>query len=164
LVVALYFTRLLEKASSPSPILSCSTAIFLHHSIAGLPSPTSHPLVAMSREIAKRTRVAGQNVKKPLLGSHVRRLFELWLYSPSSNLHSVMKLAAVCLCYSGFFRFSDLMIIQWQKIRFLPSHMEFLLEKGKTDQYRAGRWVLIARVGGLYCPVGLVEFLLKFGL
>jgi hypothetical protein len=163
LVVALYFTRLLASASSPSPILSCSAAIYLHHSIAGLPSPTAHPLVAMAREIAKRTRVAGRNVKRPLLASHIRKLFELWLYADSSNLHTVMKLSAVCLCYAGFLRFSDLMSVQWHKIRFLPSHMELFLEKSKTDQYRAGRWVLISRVGGLYCPVQLVEFPLAFG-
>jgi hypothetical protein len=163
LVVALYFTRLMEKASSPSPILTCSAAIFHHHSIAGLVSPTSCPLVAMSREIAKRIRVAGRNVKKLLLGSHIRRLFELWLYDHTSNLHSVIELTAVSLCYTGFLRFSDLMTIQWHEIRFLPSHMEIFLEKGKTDQYRSGRWVLIARVGGLHCPVALVEFLLELG-
>jgi hypothetical protein len=117
----------------------------------------------MAREIAKRSRVAGQNVKKPLLASHVRSLFELWLYAPSSNLHSVMKLTAICLCYAGFLRFSDLMTVQWQEIRFLPTHMELFVEKSKTDQYRAGCWVLISRVGGLYCPVALVEFLLVIG-
>jgi integrase len=118
----------------------------------------------VAREIAKRLKVAGRNVKKPLLASHVRRLFELWLYDQSSNLQSVMKLTAVTLCYAGFLRFSDLMMIQWQEIRFLSSHMEIFLEKGKTDQYRSGRWVLIARVGGLYCAVALVEFLLELGL
>jgi hypothetical protein len=170
LVVALYFTRLLASASSPSPILSCSAAVYLHHSIAGLPSPTAHPLVAMAREIAKRTRVAGCNVKKPLQASHIRKLFELWLYADSSNLHTVMKLSAVCLCYTGFFWFLDLMTMQWHEIRFLPSHMELFFEKSKTDQYRAGRWVLISRFGGLYCPVQLVEFysrsdsMLRWGL
>jgi hypothetical protein len=163
LVVALYFTLLLLAAKSPSSVLSCSAAIFLHHSIAGLPSPTQHPLVAMAREIAKRSRVAGQNVKKPLLASHVRSLFELWLYAPSGNLHSVLKLTAICLCYAGFLRFSDLMTVQWQEIRFLPTHMELFMEKSKTDQYWAGSWVLISRVGGLYCPVALVEFLLAIG-
>jgi integrase len=74
-----------------------------------------------------------------------------------------MKLAAVTLCYVGFLRFSDLMLIQWQEIRILPTHMEFFLEKSKTDQYREGRWVLIARAGGLFCPVKLVEDLIRVG-
>jgi hypothetical protein len=117
----------------------------------------------MAREIAKRTRVAGQKVKRPLLASHIRKLFELWLYADSSNLHTVMKLSNICLCYAGFLRFSDVMTVQWHEIRFLSSHMELFLEKSKTDQYRAGRWVLISRVGGLYCPVQLVELLLALG-
>lgn len=163
LTVALYFTLLLRSASSPSPVLSTSAAIFLYHSLAGLPSPTRNPLVAMAREIAKRTKVAGQNVKKPFLASHCRRLFELWHLSASANLHTRMKLMAVILCYAGFLRFSDLIIVQWHEIRFLPSHMELFLEKSKTDQYRQGRWVLIARVGGPFCPVTLTEYVLFLG-
>jgi hypothetical protein len=78
LVVALYFTLLLRTANSPSPILACSGAIFLFHSIVGFASPTSHPMVKMAREIAKRTKLAGQNARKPFLASHIRKLFELW--------------------------------------------------------------------------------------
>jgi integrase len=74
-----------------------------------------------------------------------------------------MKLSAVVLCYVGFLRFSDLIIVQWHEIRFLPSHMELFLEKSKTDQYRVGRWVFIARVGGVYCHVSLIEHLLRRG-
>jgi hypothetical protein len=37
LTVALYFTKILRSATSPSPVLSCSGAIFLHHHLAGLP-------------------------------------------------------------------------------------------------------------------------------
>jgi hypothetical protein len=41
--------------------------------------------------------------------------------------------------------------------------MELFLERTKTDQYREGRWVLIARIPGRYCPVALVERLLRDG-
>lgn len=163
LSVALYLTLLLRSAKSPSPILTCSASIYLHHSLAGFPSPTQHSLVAMVREIAKRTRLSGQNVKSPLLASHVRRLFDTWRWGSEHSLHSVMRLTAVCLCFAGFLRCSDLLTIQWQEIRFLPSHMELFIEKSKTDQYRAGRWVLIARVAGPYCPVGLTEHLITLG-
>jgi hypothetical protein len=163
LTVALYLTKLLRTADSPSPVLTCSGAIYLHHQLAGLPSPTQHPLVSMSREIAKRIKLSGQNVKKPFLASHIRRLFEFWRYSPSANLFDLMRLSAVTLCFAGFLRFSDLMTVQWHEIRFFPSHMELFLEKSKTDQYRDGRWVLIARVSGRFCPVTLVEHLLRVG-
>jgi hypothetical protein len=41
--------------------------------------------------------------------------------------------------------------------------MEIFLEKSKTDQHQTGAWILIARVGGLFCPVALVECLLQLG-
>jgi hypothetical protein len=155
--------KLLEQATSPSPVLTCSAAIFFHHSVAGLKSPTDHHLVALSREIACRSLQAGQRVKQPLLASHIRRLFGFWRFSDRHSLHDLIKLVSVTLCYIGFLRFSGLMVIQWYEVRFLPSHMEIFLEKTKTDQYRVGRWVLIARVDGIFCPVRLVEDLLVRG-
>jgi hypothetical protein len=163
LTVSLYLTKLMRTASSPSPVLTCSGAIFLHYQLAGLPSPTQHPLVAMTREFARRSKVAGRNVKRPLLASHIRRLFKLWFYAPGSSLHDWMRLTAVVLAYVGFLRFSDLMVIQWNEIRFFDTHMELFLKKTKTDQVREGRWVLCARMGGRFCPVALVEQLLRAG-
>jgi hypothetical protein len=157
LIVALYLMKLLDQAKSPSPVLTCSAAIYFHHSVASLESPTGHHLVAMSREIAMRSLQAGQQVKQPLLASHIRCLFSFLRFPAQHSLHDLMKLVAVTLCYVGFFRFSDLMVIQWHEIRFLLSHMEISSEKTKTGQYREGRWVLVSRVGGAYCPVRLVE-------
>ncbi|GAQ83018.1 Sec14p-like phosphatidylinositol transfer family protein [Klebsormidium nitens] len=74
-----------------------------------------------------------------------------------------MKLLSVLLCYAGFLRFSDVILVQWHEIRFLPTHMELFLEKSKTDHYRVGRWVLIARVGGPFCPVTFTEYVLFLG-
>lgn len=163
LTVALYFTFLLCSAKTPSPVLTCSGAIFFHHSIAGLRSPTQHPMVAMARQIARRTLAKGKNQKKPLLASHIFQFFDAWLLSPGADLLSAMKLAAIALCYAGFFRFSDLMAVQWQEIRFESTHMECFLEKSKTDQFRESRWVLISRVGGDRCVVQLVERLIHLG-
>jgi hypothetical protein len=86
LTVALYMMRLLRTAKTPSPLLTFSGAIYFHHSLAGLPSPTSHSLVAMAREAARRIRVAGLNQKLPFLPSHIRHLFGLW-GGPSATLH-----------------------------------------------------------------------------
>jgi hypothetical protein len=159
----MYLVRLLGQSKSPSPVLTCSAAICFYHSVAGLESPTKHHVVGMPREIARRSLQAGQQVKQPLLALHVRRLFAIWRLPADHTLHELMKLSAVVLCYVGFLRFLDLIIVQWHEIRFLPLHMELFLEKSKTDQYRVGLWVLIARVGGVYCHVSLIEHLLRQG-
>jgi hypothetical protein len=163
LVVALYFTLLLRTTNSPSPILACSVAIFSFLSIASFASPTSHPMVKMAREIANRTKLVGQNARKPFLASHICKLFELWHQPEGTNLHELMKVVAITLCFVGFSRYSDLMV-QLEELLFFPTHMELFIEKSKTDQYCKGRWVLIARVGGPFRPVALVEELLFEGV
>jgi hypothetical protein len=134
--VDLYLTKILRTAQSPSPVLSCFGAIFLNHSLAGLSSPTHHPMVAMAWEIARHTKVAGRNVRKPFLASHIRRLFSLWLFAPQSTLADIMRLSTICLSFFAFLRYSVLVTIQWQEIQFLLTHIELFLEKSKTDQYR----------------------------
>ena len=37
------------------------------------------------------------------------------------------------------------------------SHMELFVESSKTDQFRDGAWLVIARTGTNLCPVAMVE-------
>ncbi|KXZ41458.1 hypothetical protein GPECTOR_456g360 [Gonium pectorale] len=41
--------------------------------------------------------------------------------------------------------------------------MEIFHPRSKTDQLRKGAWVVVGRVGGAACPVGLTERLLERG-
>jgi hypothetical protein len=153
----------LRTARTPCPLSTFSSAVYLNHSLAGLPSPTNHPLVAMACETARRIKTAGVNQKRPFLASQIRRLFELW-GGPSAKLHQLMKLTAVTLCYVSFFRFDDLVAIQWQSIKFVGElHMELLIPDSKTDQNQLGETVFLARLGGPFCSVSLVCRLLEAG-
>ncbi|GAQ81891.1 hypothetical protein KFL_000940010, partial [Klebsormidium nitens] len=162
LTVALYMMRLLRTANTPSPLKTFSGAVYFNHTLAGLPSPTNHPIVRMAREAARRLKIAGQNQKRPFLASQIRRLFSIWA-GDTATLHSLMKLTAIVLCYTSFFRYDDLVAVRWQDIKFLPSHAELFVPESKTDQYRQGDSVFIARLGGQFCPVGLIERLLQVG-
>lgn len=155
--------KLLRTARTPSPLLTFSGAVYLNHSLAGLPSPTNHPLVRMARETARRLKVAGLNKKRPFLASQVRRLVELWGH-PSATLYQIMKLAAITLCYVSFLCYDDLVAVQWQSIKFVSqSHMEIFLPDSKTDQYHHGTSIYVARLDGPFCPVSLVQRLIEIG-
>jgi hypothetical protein len=163
LLVALYMTQLLRSARSPAPILSFSAAVYFFHTLAGHPSPTDHPLVGLAREIARRTRVAGQNKKQPLLASQIRQILTAWA-GPHASLHHLMKATVITTCFVAFLRADSLLTLQWEDVRFVgQSHMELFLERSKTDQYREGAWTLVARIGGPFCPVALVERLITLG-
>lgn len=67
LLVALYMMLLLRTATSPATVLTFLGAVYLYHTLAGYPSPIEHQLVCMAREVARRTKLSGQNAKKPFL-------------------------------------------------------------------------------------------------
>ncbi|GAQ87462.1 hypothetical protein KFL_003550010, partial [Klebsormidium nitens] len=74
-----------------------------------------------------------------------------------------MKLSAIVLCYVSFFRFDDLIAIRWQDLKFSCTHLELYVPDSKTDQYRKGETIFVARLGGQFCPVALIERLLTVG-
>ena len=47
--------------------------------------------------------------------------------------------------------------IKLSNIKLFQSHIELLLEKSKTNVYRQGNTVIIARTGGATCPVTILE-------
>ena len=65
------------------------------------------------------------------------------------------------LGYSGFLRFSELANIKASNIIFHDTHVEITIESSKTDVYRQGNTVLIARTNSDLCPVRMLESYLK---
>jgi hypothetical protein len=90
---------------------------------ASFPDKSLHH-VAMSRKIPRRTKIAGKIQKKPLLASHIRRLFGFWRYSTEATLFDLMRLTAICVSYASFLCYFDLMAVRWEEIMFFPTHME----------------------------------------
>ena len=61
------------------------------------------------------------------------------------------------LSYACFLGYDDLAHIKLSNIKLFQSHIELLLEKSKTNVYRQGNTVIIARTGGATCPVTILE-------
>ena len=59
------------------------------------------------------------------------------------------------LCWP--FRFSTLCSIRACDIKFFPTYVSIFLESSKTDQFRDGAWVAIARSNQDTCPVKALE-------
>jgi hypothetical protein len=59
------------------------------------------------------------------------------------------------LCYAGFLRFNELVHLRRCDFQFQTTFMRVSIERSKTDIYRDGAWVVIARTGQNTCPVSL---------
>ena len=72
----------------------------------------------------------------------------------------------ICACliaYAGFLRSSELLGIRISDILFYSPYMTIFIECSKTDKYRDGAWVVIAKTGSLLCPVDNCKKLIQWG-
>ena len=64
----------------------------------------------------------------------------------------------ICLLgFAGFFCYNELASLRKADVSIIPDHMELFLESSKTDQYRDGAHIIIARTNSQICPVTMLE-------
>ena len=68
-----------------------------------------------------------------------------------------LRITALCtLGFAGFFRCSELSNILCKHIVFLEDHIKIFVPHRKTDVYREGNFVYIAKILSKYCPVSIL--------
>lgn len=125
------------------------------HNVVGIPSPTHSFLVWNILEGAKR-RLSVPKVKKdPITPEILDFFFDKWYCV--DNLYNQRTVCACLLGYSGFLRVSELLAFKRSHFHLYDTHMLLVIQKSKTDIYRDGAHVVIARTGTRLCPVSNVE-------
>ena len=74
-----------------------------------------------------------------------------------ASLSDIRTLTMCLVGFAGFFRFSELAQLKESDVVIYPEHMELFVEASKTDQFRDGAWVVIARTQSKLCPVAMME-------
>ena len=95
--------------------------------------------------IASNQKGTNQAVSFKIISGKVRR-----------TRHEFDELRLLSLCtvgFAGFLRFNDLSSIKRSDIIFHNIYMKIFIEKSKTDIYRDGAWVVIAKTKRITCPV-----------
>ena len=77
----------------------------------------------------------------------------------SSNLLDIRFVCMCLLAYAGFFRISELLSISRSNIVTEGLYHKIFIEVSKTDRYREGSWVYIAKTGNFTCPY---TYLIKY--
>lgn len=153
--VAIYLASLIQTANSPSPIINAFYSIKWFHDLFDFDSPTSSYLVKNVLEASKR-RLYKPIVKKlPVTVEMISAMFKR-LYN-EGNLKQQRTICACLLAYAGFLRSDELLKLRRSDIIFNSVYMSVFIESSKTDKYRDGAWILIARTGTELCPVVNLE-------
>ncbi len=138
---ALYLQHLGETVKSKSAVQEAVSAISWAHQLAGLPPISDSPFVRATLAGLQR-RLAKPKVKK----------------EPCTAVMLTVCLAAYrLLSFAAFLRFDEATELRCCDISFAPDSMSVHIRSSKTDQYRQGDSVLVARTGPPTCPVAMLE-------
>ena len=93
--------------------------------------------------------------KKPVSTDMLLALVESLGDNPS--LSDVRLVASCLLSFAAFLRYDELAKLRCCDTTFGSTHIEVHIVSSKTDQYRQGDSVVVARSGSPTCPVAMLE-------
>ena len=142
-------------AGSKAAVEEAVNALSWLHGLAGLQQLGGLPLVQTTLEGLKRT-LARPNVRKePITADMLKAMVEA--AGPDPSLTEIRLLAVCLLAFAGFMRCDELVKLKSDDINFNSESMVVRVQSSKTDQYREGASLVIARTGLPTCPVAMME-------
>lgn len=153
--VVLYLRFLMLEAKTAAPIESAINGIAWVHKIAGEQTPTDHSLVKEVVAGAKRL-LAHQKVRKePITVDQLGQLV-VNKAGPLASLYDIRSVSLCLLAFAAFLRFDELSRLIKSDVQFFEDHLEIFIEHSKTDQFRDGENIPIAKSGKSTCPVAML--------
>ena len=122
----------------------------------GLPSPMSYPTVRTMQESAHRIKGRPKVKKEPVTPQLLQKMVST-LAQESASLLDIRTVTICLLAFSGFFRFNEIAQIRCSDLQFSSTDVRIRVRQSKTDQYRDGNEVVIARTGSDTYPVAMLE-------
>ena len=77
------------------------------------------------------------------------------------SLKNLRTKIILLLSFAGFLRFSECQNLRRSDIKIFRDHAMLFIEKSKTDIYREGHWLFLARLNSDLCPVSNLEHYLR---
>ena len=125
------------------------------HQAAGLQPVSGAPLVQAAfagfRRILAKPRVRKEPVTAEMLKSMVDSA------GPDPSLSEVRLLAVCLLAFAGFLRCEEVLKLECADVKFNTEGLVLKIVSSKTDQFREGAALVIARTGLCTCPVAMLE-------
>ena len=153
--VAMYLSQMIDAGKSDKVISSSLYAIKWLHRMNDYPDPTINSTVLMLVDSAKRLN-SKPIVKKDVIST--QNLIELCsMYLESRDIIVLRDLSMIVLGFAGFLRFNEIVDLRCCDLRFSTDHLVLYVKKSKTDVYRSGREVFIAKGETSACPIAMLK-------
>ena len=157
-VVALYLFHLDQQSRSPASMVLVHAALKWLHSFVpeDVPNPLDNACCKNIIESAKRIRSQPINMKKPANAEVIKNIIDK--YGTNQASLKDLRIALIsALGFAGFFCFNELANIQPSHLTFHDDCVKIFVPKSKTDVYREGNYVYIAKLENNYCPVSILQ-------
>ena len=157
-VVALYLFGLDQQLRSLAAIVLVHAALKWFHSFVPDhgPNPLDNARCKNLIECAKRTRSNPVYKEKSVDPAIIRSIIDR--HGTEEASVKDLRIAAISsLGFARFLRFNELSNIQPKHLTFCNGFVKIFVPRSKTDVYREGDYVYIAKLEGKYCPVAILR-------
>ena len=159
---ALYLQFVSASTASKAAVEEAVNGVSWVQQLAGFPPLSDSPFISIVLDGLQR-RLAKPTIRKePVSNEMIVALVNSLGKSPT--LSDVRLVAACMLAFSAFLRYDELARLRCSDVAFHDTHMEVHITSSKTDQYRQGNKVIVARTGSHTCPVAMLERYYAMGL
>ena len=153
--LVLYLQYLGDTQGSRSAVETAVNCIAWAHEMAGYPPISGVPIVAATLKGLQRLLAKPTTKKEPITPVMLQAIVSSLAKPPSL---SEVRLAAVALlAYAAFLRYEELAKLRCCDVNFYPDCLTVCITSSKTDQYREGAKLTVARMGLATCPVAMLE-------
>lgn len=153
--VTIFISNLLDKNCSFSIISSVFYAIKWAHSVNNYEDPTENNFVKSLLDAAKRLRSLPVKRKDVVTTDMLVSLCDQYIHSNSAT--DLRDLAMILTCYTVFLRFDEVSKLRCNDIDFHDDHYILTVKSSKTDQFRSGDKVMVAKGQTSACAYSMLN-------
>jgi site-specific recombinase XerD len=152
-ILSIYLTHL-SSFSKYSTLKRRLASISIIHKTKGHYIDTKHPVIIENLMGIKRRNGSNQKGKKPLLINDLKKIINSIHQSNEKSLKKVRDKALVLIGFSGGFRRSELVSLEFEDIEFVSEGVKIFVKRSKTDQSGEGMTKAIPYFDNHnFCPV-----------
>ena len=152
-ILSIYLTHL-SSFSKYSTLKRRLASISILHKTKGHYIDTKHPVIIENLMGIKRKNGSNQKGKKPLLINDLKKIINSIDQSNEKSLKKIRDKALVLIGFSGGFRRSELVSLEFEDIEFVSEGVKIFVKRSKTDQSGEGMTKAIPYFDNHnFCPV-----------
>ncbi|MEW8548362.1 MAG: hypothetical protein AB2693_33070 [Candidatus Thiodiazotropha sp.] len=156
--IALYLVSLVQAGASKAKLIKAFYSINWFHRLAGVRHNPCENSAWLKLCLDGCCRLVARPVKKKEpISIETLKSFINKFAGVNCSLSDLRISTLVLLSFAGFLRFREVTKLRRSDINFCSSYCTIFISESKTDVYRLGNRLAIARTGSSFCPVNLLE-------